>query len=272
MPLVPPTPDDVDAIARFGEDWLRGIEALSLPTLLMASPLPGIAGSIADIRDALLADDPSAARRKVGWWGRLLGKDIEQQARATQLSTDLPWLLVRAREQLDALARHIEDLDRSHAQLSALLGHLHAGIDTATRREPPSAGSDAAYEDASTASRWASRLAHLGKLQVTQQLNLAHLDHQRRHLRQLLSRYHDTLQQLAPLAAQQAMLRDGQRQQVAAGQARRALAAIEQLLAGTSAAVASRDLPGADTAAADASTPNHRSTLPPTDARNEHEH
>ncbi|MHC9086250.1 hypothetical protein ACYX7E_14660 [Luteimonas sp. RIT-PG2_3] len=277
MPSAPPALDDADAIARFGEDLLLDIERLALPALLMASPLSGIADSIASIRDALLADDPAAARRRTGWWGRLLGNDIEQQARAEQLAADLPWWLVRAREQLASLDRHVEDLDRSHAALSTLLARMQAGIDAAARQHPTLDASDPLQAMAAPATRLASRLAHLGKLHLAHQLSLSHLDHQRSHLRLLQARYRDTLQQLAPLAAQQAMLRDGRRQQMVAAQARQALAGVEQVLAATADEVAlqlpTASPPHADAGAAiDASNPTDRSTLPSTDARNEHEH
>ena len=281
MPSALPALDDVDAIARFGEDWLRDIERLALPALLMASPLSGIADSIASIRDALLADDPATARRRTGWWGRLLGNDIEQQARAEQLAADLPWWLVRAREQLASLDRHVEDLDRSHAALSTLLARMQVGIDAAARQHPTLDASDPLQAMAAPATqletRLASRLAHLGKLHLAHQLSLSHLDHQRRHLRLLQARYRDTLQQLAPLAAQQAMLRDGRRQQLVAAQARQALAGVEQVLAATADEAAlpphAASPPHADAGAGiDASAPTDRSTLPSTDARNEHEH
>jgi fused signal recognition particle receptor len=225
-----PALDDPDTIARFGEDWLHGIDRLSLPDLLQASPIADISDSIAAIRDALLADDPVTMRRRVGWWGRLLGNDIEQQARAGQLASRLRLLLVQARDQLATLAAHIDRLDRCHAALSATLTAMHAGIAEASRQLTVAPIEDPLSAAQSPGARLERRLAHLGKLLAANQLNLLHLDQTRQHLRLLRTRYAHTLQELAPLAAQQAMLRDGRRQQAAVTSANRSLAAVEQAL------------------------------------------
>lgn len=68
---------------------------------LAASPLPALLDSVATVQKAMLATNPPALRRSVGWLGRLLGRDIVMQAEAQALASALGVHLLDARQRLD---------------------------------------------------------------------------------------------------------------------------------------------------------------------------
>ncbi len=63
----------------------------------------GLIEVLARIALALQSADPAQLRRQAGWWGRLLGRDVERQRDADALQPQLGVLLVQAEDRARAL-------------------------------------------------------------------------------------------------------------------------------------------------------------------------
>lgn len=111
-PLLPPPPqpplqaDDALAVASYGAELLAAVEQLfaNAPAGTAAARL---VAEMNNIREAMSAADARHIRRSVGLLGRLLGRDVEAQARAEQLATQLDVCLLRADACLEALQQEL---------------------------------------------------------------------------------------------------------------------------------------------------------------------
>lgn len=74
----------------------------------LASPAHDIQSTLRDLHTALLSTDARALRKSVGFLGRLIGSDIELQARSEDLRARLALLVQQARQRGEALDRHNE--------------------------------------------------------------------------------------------------------------------------------------------------------------------
>ena len=93
----------------------------------LQSPAHDIQATLRDLRTVLLSTDAGALRKSVGFFGRLLGRDIELQAQSTALREQLALLVLQARQRGEALERHNHTL----ASLRDRLSGLAAGFDAA---------------------------------------------------------------------------------------------------------------------------------------------
>ena len=100
----------------YAQPWLA-LQA-DLPVLpSTTAAAAGLVGELENLQLALLADDPAVLRRRSGWWGRLLGRDLVAQQQAQQLAVGLPAVIARA----DAQARQLDtDTARQQALADAL--------------------------------------------------------------------------------------------------------------------------------------------------------
>ena len=131
---VPPQPalqaDDALAVASYGAELLAAIEQL------LGTPQTGIAAArlvaeMDNIRQAMSAADGRQIRRSVGLLGRLLGRDIEAQARAEQLAGQLDVCLLRADGCVEALqqelSQHLLQVARVQMAVAAIDDWAAAG-------------------------------------------------------------------------------------------------------------------------------------------------
>lgn len=107
-------------------DEARDAQAALGAQLVHGSPLPAILALFDDIHLAFIAADNAAIARRVGWLGRLLGRDIDTALRADELRRQAPLL----KHRLDTLEAQWQKYDHSLTQqadtLSGLLARLHA--------------------------------------------------------------------------------------------------------------------------------------------------
>ncbi len=213
-----PDPDAVDAQAAQGADHRRLLQAAN--AALASSPAPALLECVQTIHGIVLAADPKALRRSVGWFGRLLARDITLQSESEALRSQLGVHVLQARQQLQALVA-------SDRQLQALGLALHGAIDELDRQSTLLAGSAATdqrvehhCEDS------APRLHHLATLATSLTISASHLDLTVLNHRVLCQRVEQMLPQVELLMDQQRMLRAGLTDQAAL---RAAASSIETL-------------------------------------------
>ena len=104
----------------------RGAQAALAGLLAEGSPLPHIVALFDDIHLAFIAADKAAIKRRVGWLGRLLGRDIDTGLRARELRQQAP-LLKHRLDTLEAQWQYYDEtLARHEDRLSSLLTRLQA--------------------------------------------------------------------------------------------------------------------------------------------------
>ena len=121
--------------------------------------------TLRDLRTVLLSADPRALRRSVGFWGRLIGRDIRVAAEARALRERSGLLLRQAGIQAEHLRRQHATLSEHAQRLRAAGVRLQQEIDDLACQQAtadPQAG--------------ASRLAHLITLRSAYDITLQQLD------------------------------------------------------------------------------------------------
>lgn len=115
-------PDSLARAMDFAQPWLAFCQ--QLPPVPGGTPAAAqLVVELENLQLALLADDPASLRRRAGWWGRLLGRDLLAEQRAQQLAAGLPAVVARADAQARQLAADItrqQDLAAVLQQVDAL--------------------------------------------------------------------------------------------------------------------------------------------------------
>ncbi|GHB98917.1 hypothetical protein [Thermomonas carbonis] len=94
----------------------------------LQSPAFDIQETLRDLRTVLLSTDAGALRKSVGFFGRLLGRDIDLQAQSTAMREQLALLVLQARQRGEALDRHNHMLASLRDRLTALAGEFDGAI------------------------------------------------------------------------------------------------------------------------------------------------
>ena len=199
LPL-PPQPalqaDDALAVASYGAELLVAIERL------LGTPQTGVAAArlvaeMDNIRQAMSAADGRQIRRSVGLLGRLLGRDIEAQARAEQLAGQLDVCLLRADACVQAL---LQELEKNLQQMARMQAAVAAVEDWVAAGEAIPAPADALAQAA--LQRRLQHLRGLAWLRYTEagQLRLLHAQDV-----ELIKRYQRIRDVLLPLWRQQSL-------------------------------------------------------------------
>lgn len=156
--------------------------------------------TLRDLRTVLLSADPRALRRSVGFWGRLIGRDIRLGAEARALRERSRILLRQAGFETSRL-RHQHVALAAHAQrLRDACAHLQQEIDGLARQQ---ATSDAG------SSTGASRLAHLVTLRSAYEITASQLDLVAANALAIAERHEQQLPRLTVLLDQQTGLAAG---------------------------------------------------------------
>ena len=224
MPLPSPQlPDaqDVAALSRYGLPLLQQLAERSeaLPEAAGA----GLVEALARIALAVQAAEPERLRRQEGWWGRLLGRDIEREAEARALQARLGVLSLRAREQAGVLREAAAERGRAIAAAEDAARALEAWADAGTAWLP---GQEPAAQAA-----LAPRVDHLRRLAALRRVEAGQwrlLQAQDDALLQRFSRIHDVL---LPAWRQAVLARQAQVQAGVAGQAAMLQARIDDEVA-----------------------------------------
>lgn len=186
----------LDAIARHAPGQGSGSEDGSAAGLIQA---------LARIALALQSADPAQLRRQAGWWGRLLGRDVERQRDADALQPQLGVLLVQAEDaarglQARALQRHAAITAAEQAAIA-----LERWIDAGTPQLPA-----LSVEDRRAV--FAQRLDHLRRLAALQRSEAAQWQLLQAQDEALLARFRRIADILLPAWKQAALARQSQDQ------------------------------------------------------------
>lgn len=102
----------------------------------LQSPAHDIQSTLRDLHTALLSTDARALRRSVGFFGRLLGNDIDLQARSEDLRARLALLVQQARQRGEALDGHNHALVALRDEMTGITEGLAASIAGTDPDEP----------------------------------------------------------------------------------------------------------------------------------------
>lgn len=211
-----------DAIAQHGEHQLRPAVHRAAIDAYNHSPVPGLLQSVEALHKTLLAADPEALRRSVGWFGRLIGRDITLQAGAAALRRQLGVHARTADQQIADLRAYRHSLSQHLGALQSAAADLDAAADalgpiTADQTEQGLAISQRQHHLRTVAQAYRLTAAHL-------QMTLLNQDQLLGHLALLLPR-------VQLLLEQDQMLRDSeQHRQTALSAAHTATEAMRTLL------------------------------------------
>jgi hypothetical protein len=168
---------DRNVVNGYGRDALDPPLLDDIAVTLAESPLDGFNGALEALDHAMLPLDAQRMHRSLGWIRRLLGDDIEAEARGEQLRDRMGVLLGDAQREAERVGDFIATLDLLAARLEGTIArldnHLEAGEAWLVGRP---AQSDAAGD--SPEDRFRRRLAHLSTAAASyritsQQLRLA---------------------------------------------------------------------------------------------------
>ena len=172
--------------------------------------------TLRDLRTVLLSADPRALRRSVGFWGRLIGRDIRLAAEARSLRERSGILLRQA-------GFEASRLNRQHETLAAHARHLR---DACTRLQH--AIDDLARQQATDASQaGTSRLAHLITLRSAYEITASQLDLVAANALAIAERHAQQLPRLTVLLDQQLGVAAGAGHGMQLSSATRAIEALE---------------------------------------------
>lgn len=209
----------VDSLLVRGEQGARNRRLLQdSNAMLMASPAPALLESVQAIHRILLAADPKALRRSVGWFGRLLGRDIVLHAESEALRHELGVHVVQAHGQLDALAENTRELQ-------ACGNELHVAINDLDQQSTLLAG----LVVSGGSKEHSRQLQHLATLAASVRITASHLELTLLNHRDLIQRVEQMLPRVELLLDQQRMLRAGLSEPAAFAAATHSLEAVQDL-------------------------------------------
>ena len=194
--------------------------------------------TLRDLRTVLLSADPRALRRSVGFWGRLIGRDIRLAAEARSLRERSGILLRQAGFEASRLHRQHETLAAHAQQLRDACARLQHEIDDLARQQ--------ATDDSHAGT---SRLAHLITLRSAYEITASQLDLVAANALAIAERHAQQLPRLTVLLDQQLGVAAGADHGMQLSSATRTIEALEAHIehlpapSATPTAVAQRTLP-----------------------------
>jgi len=174
--------------------------------------------TLRDLRTVLLSADPRALRRSVGFWGRLIGRDIHLAAEARSLRERSGILLRQAGFEASRL-RHQHETLAAHAQaLRDACARLQQEIDALARQQATAEGGT---------STGTSRLAHLITLRSAYEITASQLDLVAANALAIAERHAQQLPRLTELLDQQLGVAAGAEQGMQLSSATRTIEELE---------------------------------------------
>lgn len=196
----------VAALAAYGQPLLQ---AIAQQAGGQGAAGPSSAGeliaALASIALALQSADPARLRRQTGWWGRLLGRDVERQLDADALQPQLGVLLVRAQDSAVRLQAGSAQRQGAIATSEQAAWVLEQWIAAGGALLP-------ALADAQAQAVLAQRLDHLRRLAALQRSEAAQWQLLQAQDEALLARFRRIAEVLLPAWKQAALARHAQDQ------------------------------------------------------------
>ena len=229
--------DDTLAVVGYGADALDMALEARLADALDHAPAAALVSRLEQLRVALQADSPHAARSSTGLFGKLLGRDVQAEAEAAQLRDRLGALLAAADRDAAALESRtavqqalLGEIERATARIGARIGHGRQWLDA-----HPGAGA-AQGPVVAPRDRLRQRLDQLATVQASWSIGAGQLTLLRDQSLDLLARYRRIRDVLLPAWRQQALgdaARAGSRHAARAGEAQAAIESEVAAMVGT---------------------------------------
>ena len=217
-PVPVPVAADALGLSRYGASLLDALGQGATPPVGHDPAAARLLAVLTQLGAVVQAANPAAARRRVSWWGRLLGRDVEQELDAHDSQSRLGVLLVQA----DAAAQGIA------AQLAQQAAAQERATDAAVILE---AWADAGHAQLTALSPpmqevLVQRLDHLRRLAALQQVEAGQWQLLREQNAALLARSQRITETLLPAWRQTMLARRAGDQQQRDQQASQLLAQI----------------------------------------------
>ena len=229
--------DDALAVVGYGADALDAALDTRLADALDHAPAAALVARLDDLRRALQADDPRAARRGTGLIGRLLGRDVQAEADGRRLRDQIGALLAAADRDAEGLRSRtlvqqalLHELGRAAARIGDSVDRARRWLDA-----HPHAGA-AQGPVAAPRDRLRQRLDQLATVQSAWSIGAAQLTLLRDQSLDLLARYRRIHDVLLPAWRQHALgdaVRAGSRHTAQAASAQAAIESEVAAMAGT---------------------------------------
>lgn len=177
----PPASGGRDAVRGLGADILAAVDVETITARLLQLPTATLLAELEAVVATVDHTDPERSRRRTGWWGRLLGRDLVAQAQPDPVGSRVRLHLAAAQTQADALATHTAALEPVANGLQQHTADLEALI---ARERTTNAATATDHADALQ-----RRLAHLGLIASSWRITLAQIALVRNYAAQLLDRH-----------------------------------------------------------------------------------
>lgn len=192
-------------LERTGVDAIQRANHASAVAALGTSPAAEALETIRAVRTVLLSTNPEALRRSVGFFGRLLARDITLEAQANVLRGQLGVLARRASAQIQELHHYCAGLAEHSQRLREAADALTLDADgLGAQHVMLHANSDAALAEAA-----ARRIQHLIMLRSVYGVTATHLDLVADNTRDIAKRYDELIPRLKTLLDQDRGIRAG---------------------------------------------------------------
>ncbi|QIL19375.1 hypothetical protein [Thermomonas sp. HDW16] len=219
-------PLEHDAIAGFGDGIVRDARHADAIASLEGSPVPALLESVHALQAVLLSANPHALRARVGWIGRLIGRDLVLEAEGRAFRERLRVLMLDADGRLAAFARFDEAIAAHEQRMLASIEALDAAI--------VHLGTASATQSEATADAIERRRQHLLVMQQAWRITASQLALTRLNHRQLVQRIQPMLPLVQTLLDQQHATQAARDAGDTLQSASKALASANALLAGYS--------------------------------------
>ncbi|MCD9030783.1 hypothetical protein LDO32_03415 [Luteimonas sp. Y-2-2-4F] len=238
MSAPPPGPrppaglDSVGAAAAHGEAALADLAAVGIEAALDPAPAAALVDRLGALRLAMQSADPAGLRRRVGLFGRLLGRDVALESEAGALAGRLGVLVHEADRAAGTLAAHAAGQAACAGRVEAGCRRL-AGLEADARAWLRTADVAAPEPLREALER---RLDHLRTVLATHELAARQLALLQEQSAGLLARYRNIRDVLLPAWRQRRLgdgAADGARRAGAAAEIESAIAAEVAAMAGT---------------------------------------
>lgn len=170
-----------DAAHALGAGLVAAVDLDAIAARIAQLPTAALLGELEAVVAAVDSGDPARSRRRAGWWGRLLGRDLVAQAQPDPIEQRIRLRLAAAQTHADALVTEVAALEPLAASLQEQIARLEALLERERRASN-------ANGDASDATQL-RRLSHLDAIAASWRATVAQIALIRTHAVQLLARH-----------------------------------------------------------------------------------
>lgn len=190
---------DTAAVATYGHDASDAALLDEIAKAMQALAPDDFVRSMDQLERAVSTADAKRTKRAVGWFGRMLGVDIQAQAEGEALRARMGVLLEDARRAAGQVQAAIAHLGVLEAGLDAVVARIDADV---AEGEAFLEGQSGLPDPQSPAERFRRRLVHLAKVAASHRTTREHLRIARTEFNHLLERHADLQALIGPVWTQ----------------------------------------------------------------------